>query len=342
MEESKKLITSPKGSNYRVFNRLYFLWIKSFIFSPLNMFLGVFLIIFTQFIWLAFKSSDPFIFASALGSLIVRNSCHTFYRTLNLSRTTGFTNRLIYTKANNFLRPLSHLAASLTINFVVSIIMLGLTVIFFEEQRVLLSGVNWFMFISGAFLLWLLSVLICYTIYIFFKNYMLGNIVAIILYMLCYNLLGLAFPYQSIAKLEWLNVILYLLPQRYMMNVMQAGWVNATNLVYQSNEFPWSNVDFKLTNNLWLPYLVTFGFILIFFFINYLHLANKSKQFKKDDYGSSIIVKLSNKYIREIKRCTTIDDLNQLRNKHLEETGHSVTIKKNIEKKTQKVTKRKE
>ncbi|AKU79492.1 hypothetical protein [Spiroplasma turonicum] len=332
MKENKKIILENNSSNTKIFFRLYLLWIKSFIFSPLNVFLGVILIIFTQFIWLAFKGSDPFIFASAIGSLIVRNSCHTFYRTINMSRITGFTSRITYTKANNYLSPLSHLAASFTINFIVSLIMLGLTVIFFKEQRTLLSNVNWFMFVSGSILLWLLSILMCYTVYIYYKNYTLGNIVVIIIYMFCYNFLGLAFPYQSIAKLEWLNILLYLLPQRYMMNVMQAGWVNATSLVYSSPNFPSSSVDFKLTNYLWLPYLVTFLFIFLFFIINLTHLMNRNKQFKKDGYGSSVIAKLSNKYIRDIKRCSNIDELNELRINHLNETGHFDLIRNNVQK----------
>ncbi|ASP28020.1 ABC transporter permease [Spiroplasma corruscae] len=334
MSEANKVVIKQNSNNYKVFNRLYWLWIKSFIFSPLNMFLGVVIIIFTQFIWLSFKSTDPFIFASALGSLIVRNGCHTFYRTINMSRITGFTERLTYSKANNYLRPISHLAASLTINFIVGLIMLTLTVIFFKEQRQLVKNVNWYMFISGAFLLWLLSILICYTVYIFYKNYMLGNIVVIIIFMLCYNLLGLAFPYQSIAKLEWLNLILYFLPQRYMMNVMQAGWVNATNLVYSSPEFPSSSVDFKLTTHLWVPYLVTFGFIFFFFLLSFMHINKKAKQFKKDSYGASVIAKLSNKYIRDLKRCSSISELNSLRDKHFEETGRTDLTKKKVTKST--------
>ncbi|AUM62838.1 hypothetical protein [Spiroplasma monobiae] len=308
-------------NNLKTFKDLYLLSLKAFIYSPLNMFLGVFLVIFTLFIWLLFKGDNPFLFASAVGTLIVRNGIHTFHRTLSMNRNTGFTRRINNTGINAFIKPSALIAANFTINFVITIILMLLTVIFFEEQRALFSNVNWAMFIFGSICLWMLCVMISYTVFLFVKKTEVGTIYVNLIYIFSYNLLGCAFPYEVVARIEWLNIVLYFLPQRYMLNVMQAGWVNATNLVFEGiGENKVYQVDFRLGGNLAIPFIVTFSLIILLSFLLITFIIIKGKKAKTDIYGTSVVVKMSTDYINNIKNCSSIEELKELRRKHLQET----------------------
>ncbi|WP_162685044.1 hypothetical protein [Spiroplasma sp. BIUS-1] len=288
------------------------------------MFLGVFLVIFTLFIWLLFKGDNPFLFASAIGTLIVRNGVHTFYRTLSTNRNTGFSGRINNTGINAFIKPAASICANFTINFVTTLILMVLTLIFFEKQRVLFSGVNWVMFIFGALCLWMLSVMISYTIFAFVKSTPVGTIYVSLIYLFSYNLLGCAFPYEVIARVGWLNFILYFLPQRYMLNVMQAGWVNAKNLVYEGVGVNHTyKVDFRLGGSLAIPFIVTFCFIFILSFLLITFIIIRSRKTKTDMYGSSVVLRLSTEYINSVKQCSSIEELKKLREKHLENNAFS-------------------
>ncbi|AUB31866.1 hypothetical protein [Spiroplasma floricola] len=314
----KKNNSIKLNNNWKSFKDLYWLSIKTFVYSPINMFLGVFLVIFTLFIWLFFKGDNPFLFASAIGTLIVRNGVQTFHRTLANNKNTGFVQRINNTGLNGFVRPLANILANFTINFIISVFLMFLTLIFFKEQRNLFSNVNWWMFITGTFCLWLLSVLISYSIFIFVDSTTVGGIYASLIYIFAYNLLGCAFPYEVIARINWLNIILYFLPQRYMMNVMQAGWVNAKNLVFEGiGENHLYKVDFRLGGNLAIPYLITFGFIFLLLFFLITFIIIKVRQTKKDIYGTSVVIQLSTDYIKEIKKCSDIVELKKIREKHI-------------------------
>ncbi|AGR42325.1 hypothetical protein [Spiroplasma diminutum] len=308
-------------NNLKTFKDLYILSLKTFVYSPINMFLGVFLVIFTLFIWLLFKGDNPFLFASAVGALVVRNGIHTFHRTLSNNKTTGFNKRISNTGLNSFVRPGANILANFTINFIIIILLMLLTLIFFNDQRQLFLGVNWWMFISGTFSLWILCVLISYAIFIFIDSTIVGTIYVSLIYIFSYNLLGCAFPYEVIARINWLNIILYFLPQRYMLNVMQAGWVNAKNLVYPGlGEEQLYKVDFRLGGNLAIPFFVTYTLIFILSFCLIAFIIIKVKKTKVDIYGTSVVLKLSSDYIKEIKKCSNIQELNELREKHIEET----------------------
>ncbi|WP_339020453.1 hypothetical protein [Spiroplasma endosymbiont of Atherix ibis] len=314
----KKSNSIKLNNNWKSFKNLYWLAIKTFIYSPINMFLGVFLVIFTLFIWLLFKADNPFLFASAIGTLIIRNGIQTFHRTLANNKNTGFVQRISNTGLNGFIRALANILANFTINFIISILLMSLTLIFFKEQRNLFSNVNWSMFITGAFFLWLLSVLISYSIFIFVDSTTVGAIYASLIYIFAYNLLGCAFPYEVIARIKWLNFILYFLPQRYMMNVMQAGWVNAKKLVFEGiGENHLYKVDFRLGGNLTIPYLVTFAFIFLLLFFLITFIITRVRQTKKDIYGNSVVVQLSTDYIKEVKKCSNIVELKKMREKHI-------------------------
>ncbi|ALD66672.1 ABC transporter permease protein [Spiroplasma cantharicola] len=318
------------NNNFKSFKDLYILSLKTFIYSPLNMFLGVFLVIFTLFIWLLFKGNNPFLFSSAIGALIVRNGIHTFHRALSNNKNSGFDKRINSTGLNSFIKPGANILANFTINFCIIVLLMCLTLLFFKEQRALFSSVNWTMFLGGTISLWLLCVLISYAIFMFVESTVVGSIYVSLIYIFSYNLLGCAFPYEVVARINWLNFILYFLPQRYMLNVMQAGWVNAKNLVYEGlGEEQLYKVDFRLGENLAIPFIITYSLILILSFCLITFIIFKVKQKKVDVYGTSIVLKLSTDYIRDIKKCSNIVELKQLRENHMDELkNNSKYIKK--------------
>ncbi|QEH62093.1 hypothetical protein SCHIN_v1c08980 [Spiroplasma chinense] len=320
--------------NLRIFYHFYKLYIKSFFSSPISVFLGMIIVTFTLFMWLLFREGDPFILASAIGAMVARVAMQLFHRNLVLQKANGFTTIMNFTPVNPLLRMSASIVANLTICLGMGFVMIMATIAIFPEQREIVAGVNWTMFLSAVFLLWFLVILMAITIDMFFKNAMKGMILIITMYIFVYNLLGCAYPYQIIANYSWLNIMLYTFPPRYMMNVMQAGWVNAKNLVYNDPEF---SVDWKLKGNLALPYIVTFACIILLLTILIMVIIIKAKYHKKDGYGSSVILKLSTKYIRDIKRSTSFEEIQNLRKEHLEKLGYrfddEIEVKASIKKK---------
>ncbi|AHI53112.1 hypothetical protein [Spiroplasma culicicola] len=304
----------------KMFFSFYKLSLITFFSSPINIFLGIILMHFILFMWLMYRENDPFILASAVGAMVVRNSMHLFYRGLTAHKSSGFAMMIRYTPAHPLIRPIANIVANFTINLVLIIVMIGSTLLIYPSQKAIIGNVNWNMFLTATFLLWFLTVLISYTTYRFVEDSTKGMIIVNLIYVLAYNLLGCAYPYHIIANYSWLNTILYFFPLRYMMNVMQAGWVNATNLVYTGN--PEYEVDWHLGQNLAIPYLITLTFILIFLILLIVVIIIKVNNNKKDNYGSNIVLKLSTKYIRDIKRCTSFEEIKELRKNHLEEMGY--------------------
>ncbi|AOG60659.1 ABC transporter permease [Spiroplasma helicoides] len=306
------------------FSSLYRLSFKTYLRSPINVFLGIFLFYFICLMWLLFRSDDPFILASATGAIIVRNSIHMLYRNLSIHKVTGFSTKLEFTPVNPVSLLLAHITANLTIVSIACAGLMGIVSILFGHQRLLIANVNWYMYISGALLLYITFVLMCFIMYIYVNDVPLAMIFANMFYIISWYFLGCAYPYYILSKYQILNWIMYFFPARYMMNVMQAGWVNSTNLKYTDTLNAGKyNVDWKLTDHLTLPYFVTLGIIIFLVIVLATTIIFKLNKHKKDSYGASLIQKLSSRYISEIKRCGSLEDLKNLRNNHLKEIGYN-------------------
>ncbi|QBQ07934.1 ABC transporter permease [Spiroplasma gladiatoris] len=322
----KVLVKLDQRNRIKVFFKLYRLSTKTYLRSPINVFLGIFLFYFITLIWLLFRSTDPFILASATGAIVVRNAIHMLYRNLHIHRETGFSTKIEFLPVSPFLVLFANILANFVIVFFACFGLILITYFSFEHQKELISGVNWAMYLSSILLLYVLMVTMCYIMYLYIKDPMVSMILANIIYIFSWYFLGCAYPYYIINRYEWLNYIMYSFPPRYMMNVMQAGWVNAPDLNYIDNfntEALNYSVKWNLGGNLAIPYFVTIGMILFLGALLSINFLVKHRRRTKDGYGASLILKLSNRYIRDIKRSSSLENLQELRNNHLKEMGYS-------------------
>ncbi|AHI54001.1 hypothetical protein SSABA_v1c05970 [Spiroplasma sabaudiense Ar-1343] len=209
--------------------------------------------------------------------------------------------------------------AIFSFNFVncvfVTFLVFGIGQTFFPEQRQYLSQINWPMLISGLFLIWLLSILFSYVIFIAFQNQQVMLAVATMLYFLITYLLGLGFPYHLIVQYQWLKILLYFIPHRYMINVLQAAWVNAPSMkydFYNNGTLTWS-VDFGFGGHLWIPYLVTIILIIVFVAIIFIYLMWVHRFREKDNVGFRAFRAQSLKHIEDLKNINDLKDLEAIR-----------------------------
>ncbi|ARU91418.1 hypothetical protein SCLARK_00787 [Spiroplasma clarkii] len=327
-----QIIQQTAKNNFAIFIRLYLLALKSFFRSVINIFLGIVLITFVIFVWLLFHNDEPFLLASAVGAIIVRNGIHLFYRTLDMHKNGGLKMRLAYTPLSPWILPVAHIVANFTINLLLSCFLVGATLLFYPSQRTVAANVDWLFFVLAAVSLWILGVCMTFCVAVFVPSSVWGLIISIIFFIVSWNFLGITFPYHIIATYAGLNIALYLFPPRYMLNAMQAAWVGQRNLVFEDQNFltGQSNIDysvnFKLGGTMFVPFGVTYGIIILLTIVLITRSIKIRNQSKKDGFGSSLIQKLSNQYIRDIKRCTSFEKLNSLRTGHLAERG--INLKK--------------
>jgi hypothetical protein len=158
-----------KKNNAVIFFDYFVLYAKTIIFSPLSLFLGVWLNIFIMVSWFAFKQGDSFLLSSIVATGVVRNGMYTFLRSLLNIKRVGANDRLRLVPTNRAIE----VSAALTWNFIYNlgstIIFIGIALIFIPTQRVMFENINWLMYVSGYLLLWLSSVLTAYLLYIGFK-----------------------------------------------------------------------------------------------------------------------------------------------------------------------------
>jgi ABC-2 type transport system permease protein len=296
----------------RLFFSYYTLYAKTIIFSPLNMFLGVYLNIFIMVSWLAFKQGDSFLLSSVVGTGIIRNAMYTFTRSLLNMKRVGINARLRVVPTSRRLEIGAACSWNFTYNLAVSCLLIGIACIFMPTQREMFTHVNWGMYLSGYFLLWLSSIIMAYVLYYSFKVPEISQSFAIIMYVIAYTFFGCAFPFAAVSKIQWLSIILYLFPQRYALNIMQAGWVNATTMRYSHPEWD-ENVDWGFGGHLWIPYVVSVVVIALLIMIMISIYVKANAWHKKDQYGISLIQAQGDKYIKMIKRATSIAELDKIR-----------------------------
>ncbi|QHX35638.1 hypothetical protein STIUS_v1c00830 [Spiroplasma sp. TIUS-1] len=289
--------------------------VKNFFASWLNILQGVILPLVILVVWLTFKSDDPFILISLVGGSILRNSLYSFHRTLIIERNNRWVEKLDNIPLRLSIKITAQTFVSLTITVIVSSMLLTLGFIGYKGQQEYIANINWWMVITGLFLLVILSNLSAYVLNEWSKSSEISQVISILFFNLCWNFLGCAYPYYIIASYEVLNTITYLFPHRYMFNVIQAGWVGADNMIYISDIDNYST-DFGLAGQLWIPYFATFGFIAFFISSIYIHRSVKGSAIVRAKNGAIYSKKVHSEYLYKIKKAKTMDELNKLFNEH--------------------------
>lgn len=289
---------------------------KNFFASWLNIIQGVILPLVILVVWLTFRSDDPFILIALVGGAILRNSLYSFHRTLIIERKNRWVEKLDNIPLHLSIKITAQTLVSLTITIIVSIMLLALGFIGYKEQQEYIPNINWGMVISGIFLLVILSNLSAYVLNEWSKSSEVSQVVSVIFFYLCWNFLGCAFPYYLIADHQILNIVTYFFPHRYMFNVIQAGWVGADNMIFISEFDRQYSTDFGLAGQLWIPYVVTFGFIAFFIASIYIHRSVKGSAILRAKNGALYYKKAHNDYLYKVKNAKSMDELNKIFREH--------------------------
>ncbi|WP_338983667.1 hypothetical protein [Spiroplasma endosymbiont of Othius punctulatus] len=320
---------------------VYIIGIKNYFNSWLNVMQGIALQLVILLVWLTFKSNDPFILIALIGGSILRNSLYSFHRTLISERRNRWVDRLSNMPLNLSIRIIAQTLVSLTITFIVASMLLLLGFFGFVEQQNYIENINWLMVLSGLFLLVILSNLTAYVLNEWSNTSEWSQVVSVLFFNICWNFLGCAFPYYVIAEYDVLNTILYLVPHRYMFNVIQAGWVNATDMVYDNNSG--YSVDFKMGGMLWVPYVMTFIYISIFLGLIFGHRYIKGIATFRTKEGAVYSKRIESEYIYKVRNSNSFDELAKLYDEHTREktsTKPFTNISKQTVQKTDKTKNR--
>lgn len=299
---------------YRVFSMLFIIQTKHWFKNPLNIFLGVFISLYTMLCWLAFKNNDPFLLVSGICVAMTRNSMYIYLRTIIDWRNKNFVDKMNMTDINNKTKHLSLLTFNLISTFIICLLLFAISMALFPAQWSYLNNMNGLMMLFGLTICWITSYVIAIFLYTFVSNSKWAIMIGLLLYFSTMYFLGLGFPFQIIVEQKWLNYLLYAHPMRYSINIVQAGFVNVPNFHY-INIGEGINIDVKFGygGKSWLAYflalLTAIGYIIC---LVVKRLTDSNYKFR----SRNKIKKLrsySKQYIKAINESNDIEFLNRLR-----------------------------
>ncbi|WP_342269090.1 hypothetical protein [Spiroplasma endosymbiont of Aspidapion aeneum] len=297
----------------------------SYFFSPIKCFIGFFVILLVLNMWLITHSVDYFVVPSCVCVGMIRNTTQLFFLQLKQYRESCLHARIKYIKKT--LAPyIGFMLSNLLINIIIILLTLGNAFIY-KSQRDLLGNINWFYFIFGILLLWLLLISMAYSLYIYSRNLLASYCISITFYIFAVYYLGCAYPYYVIKEYAFIDNAMYFFPPKYIVNVVQASYVNATDLYfvfYKSNKS--ISVDYGMGHNIWYPILISIGFILLLSFLTILKWKINNIKAQSNFININSIKNIQDKYQKKIAQCLTIDEVNIIHN----------NFKENFENKTSK------
>ncbi|ATZ21397.1 ABC transporter permease [Mesoplasma tabanidae] len=299
-------------NEYKVFSMLFVIQTKHWFKNPLNIFLGVFISLYTMLCWLAFKHNDPFLLVSGICVAMVRNSMYIYLRTINDWRGKNFVDKMSMSNISNKTKHTSLLAFNFVSTFIICLVLFVISIVLFPTQLNYIENMNTLMIIFGLLICWITCYVIALFLYTFISNTKWTVIIGLLIYFSSMYFLGLGFPFQTIIEQQWLNYLLYLHPMRYSINIVQAGFVNAPNFHY-INEILKINVDFGYAEKSWLAYflaLITIsGYIIC---LVSKRLVDSNYKFRSKNKVKRLKAE-SKLYIKTINETNDIEFLKRLR-----------------------------
>ncbi|MCL8211260.1 hypothetical protein LD125_00229 [Mesoplasma sp. JKS002658] len=318
-----------KLRNLKILSRLWRIQTINYFTDPINIVLGIILTSVTMVCWIAFKptkdgfSTDPFILASAIGISIIRNSQYNFNLTVSDWKEKRFFKKIFNTPLPRTLLVFSILSFNWFINIFISALLFGLAMIF-SRQRIVLSQVQWGPFIVGFVLNVIISNIMALLWNTLFKRKDVVLVVSLLSYFGPMYLLGLGIPWNVVGNYQGLNIFLYLFPHRYSLSIMQAAWIgNAGDMSFPliTNDTIGGGVDPNSwlgvhgfgygTLGWWIPALASIGWTLLFGMIA-LMILNYRYNYGLRKYKDYNGVQIHLRYISEIKKTTSVEELNDL------------------------------
>jgi len=302
------------NKHWEVFKTLWKLQMENYRKDIFNLFSGWIITIITLIVWLSFKDTsvgsnsikyDPFVVASAVGVSCIRNCLFNFIRTLNEFKAKNFFNKIFSTRVSKTFVFFSLIIFNHVINLLVSLIIVAIAMLY-KDQRMSIQDVNWVMFISGYLLLVIMCNMIAFIVAFTIKKTEWALAIGNIYYYGAIFLLGLGIPYKLLAKNEFIIYISYIFPQRYALNIMDAGWINSSNMSY-----PDFDQGFGYGGHTWIPYLVSIILIMGSLILVTI-IFNKSFEFENRKYKRFINKNKHLGIIYTIKRASSVNDLKDI------------------------------
>jgi len=295
-------------NGWQIIRRIWTLQFENYIRDIFNLFSGWIITLVTLIVWLTFRDTnimgDPFVLASAIGIVSIRNCCFNFSRTINNLQETGFLMRIFNTK---LAKPLFFTAAILfsqVTNLITILLFFGIGMLY-GDQRLKVVDVNWIIFLVGYLLLVIMSNAIGFIIGLTAKNVDVTLAVSNVYYFGSIFFLGLGFPWTTLVQFRGLVIISYIFPQRYPLNIMASGWINRLDMTITDE------ISFGFGNYPWIPYLLSIiiiiGCIFLTSFIFNKKFEWNSKKYRRyNNLGKHIAI------ISSIKRATNLKQLNEV------------------------------
>ncbi|AGR41448.1 ABC transporter permease [Spiroplasma taiwanense] len=292
-------------SRWSIFKSIWKIQWDNYKKDSFNIFSGWVITTITLVVWLAFKNSgsmtyDEFVLASAIGISGIRNCLFNFHKTLHDFKSTLFFERLFNTKISKTFIFGTMILFNQIMNSCVTLFLVGLSMLF-PEQRQSIQSVNWFSFFLGFILLLLMSNLIAFILAFTIKKYEIAAVYGNIYYFGSVYLLGLGIPYSTLSSSQTIIIISFLFPQRYVLNIMDSGWIN---------DFYMQNESFGYNGNFWIPYVVSFILILVFLII-LIFIFRRKFEYENKKYKRYSNTKKHLAIIYSIKRASTISELEE-------------------------------
>ncbi|PPE04978.1 ABC transporter permease [Entomoplasma ellychniae] len=294
---------------YKVFSILFVIQAKNWLASPMNIFLGVFITFYTVLCWLTFKDGDNFLMISGICVAMTRNSMYIYLRTLLDWKGKTFRDKLQMTNINGVTKQASLLAFNFVSTLIICLVLVIISVSFFPGQITWTANLP--MLIFGLIMCWVTCCATAIAIYLIIPNAKWSLMFGLLIYFFSTYFLGLGFPFSTITDHQWLNILIYFHPIRYSINIVQAGYVGATDFKYviDGNMI----VDFKYAGQTWIPIVAAIGVITILIVIILLKI-NHERGYKFRSNNSVKIMKSKSKaYIKQIKETNDINLLREIR-----------------------------
>lgn len=279
----------------------------------MNLFLGIGVSLYTMVCWLAFKSNDPFLMISGISVGLVRNALYIHLKTNLDYRSKNWDDRLTLTPLPTWLNNLASFTFNILSTMFICTFMFVIALIFFSDQRTFLKNANQGIIWVGLILAWLTSYVIANFIFIYIKSNKLGQMIGLTIYFTTMYFLGLGFPFERIISVKWLNYVLYVHPFRYVMNIVQAGFVNSPNFIYKPDNF-----DFGYHGMGWLPYLLAVIMIVFYWTLykirfNYLYAFHR-----RNKYGEFVVKESSSRYLSQLRKAKSVKEVKILHQERTE------------------------
>ncbi|WP_156923081.1 hypothetical protein [Mesoplasma seiffertii] len=246
---------------------------------------------------------------------IIRNSMCCFLKTLSEWRERGVWEKITLSRISTITKHAALIFFNIFSTLIICLLIFVITIACFPQQIDYLSNISPKMLLLGILLCWITCYVVALAIHQTFRNYKAANMVSLLFYFTSLQFLGLGFPFETITAVKWLNYVLYLHPFRYSVNIMQAGFVNAPNMLYSyvGSEGTTVVVDFGYNQISWLPYLLAFAIIVIFSLVYFVR-SKTLKVWTNQYLGINLLSQsASNEYIRSIKLAQSLEEVKQLR-----------------------------